>query len=34
LGIWLNRSGEQAPGFRGQEIASLLELLALPAGSS
>ena len=34
LGIWLNRSGEQAPGFQGQEVASLLELLALPAGSS
>jgi putative hydrolase of the HAD superfamily len=33
-GIWLNRTGEQAPGFQGREIASLLELLALPAGSS
>ncbi|HKS01809.1 MAG TPA: HAD family hydrolase, partial [Arthrobacter sp.] len=34
LGIWLNRSGEQAPGFHGQEVASLLELLARPSGSS
>ena len=34
LGIWLNRGGEQAPDFQGQEVSSLLELLALPAGSS
>jgi len=28
LGIWLNRSGEPAPGFAGREVSSLLELLA------
>jgi putative hydrolase of the HAD superfamily len=28
LGVWLNRGGEPAPGFRGREVGSLLELLA------
>ncbi len=28
LGVWLNRTGEPAPGFAGHEIASLQELLA------
>lgn len=29
LGVWLNRSGEPAPGFAGREISSLQDLLKL-----
>lgn len=28
VGVWLNRTGEPAPGFAGREVASLTDLLA------